>query len=326
MILQHLGLPIGAIACTPPCSRTTSQDNGYARHPSILTRIVEALLVLPLLPPPPLFFLVVIFLPLLLPVTGIWPDAQKQHLTLNYDVYLRATALVAALLKALAERPQPYGSCPFVTSAEYLLESHPSDSVARARSLATPEQPRQRSPATESRPGTRMDKGIDFDDSTGIQTRGKKAAKKAAKAAQQAKWFESDNEEGGGLAGDGGDGAGGGENNGGSAGGDGGGDENNGGGDDEEWDLGGSKKNKKKNKKKQEEEERKKQQEEEQKKQEEQEAAHAGDPLSWADEVNNAATADDDWTTGFTTKKDKKKKNKKVIKCSAFSYHDKYAD
>merc|ERR1711939_71307 len=177
-----------------------------------------------------------------------------------------------------------------------------SEPLARAKVLATSEQPASSPHRDAKPPNPEMDFSVDFGAASGVQTRGKKAKQKAAKAASQAKWFESDNEGEGNAAGDGGDGAGG-DGNGGSAGGDGGGDDNNGGGGDDDWDFGGSKKKNKKNKKKQEEEEKRKQEEEE--------AANAANPLSWADETNNAA--EDDWTTGFTSKKDKKKKNKKTL-------------
>ena len=149
-----------------------------------------------------------------------------------------------------------------------------------------------------------MDFKIDFEDSSNVQTRGKKAAKKAAKQAQQAKWLGSGDEGEGGTAGGGEDGTGGGGGDGGSgAGGDGGGDDNNGGGDDgNDWAFGGGKKNKKKSKKQQEEEEEQKKKDEE----------AAGNSLSWADDAIGA-NAEDEWTAGFTSKKDKKKKGKKVM-------------
>lgn len=214
------------------------------------------------------------------------------------------------MLQEVSQYAQPYGLIG-ASSAEERVPSHALyESLAYPAVLAAADSPPSSSSRGFNLPATEMNASIDFGDTTGIQTRGKKQKKKAA---QQAKWFDSDNEGEGATAGDGGgDGAGEGDGGGGNAGGDGGGDDNNGGGgDDDDWDFGGSKKSKKKNKKKQEEEEKKKQEEEEQKKKEEEEAAKgAADPLSWADETN--AAADEDWTMGFGSKKDKKKKNKKV--------------
>jgi hypothetical protein len=226
---------------------------------------------------------------------------------------LKATALVAALLDQLATYPQPYGtSSPSHASEDHNLLQALSDPVANAHSLADSASVELPSPSCSTqKPRSSfadMDFKIDFGDTAGVQTRGKKAAKKAAKVAQQAKWMESDNEGDGNAAGDGGDGGSGGNgggDNGSGAGGDGGGDNGGGdGGDEDEWAFGGGKKNKKKTSKQ-------KQEEEEQKRKEEEEAANAANTLSWADETNDAAV-NDDWTTGFATKKDKKKKGKKV--------------
>ena len=234
---------------------------------------------------------------------------------------MRATALVAALLEQLATCPLPYGTFPASEHPDDSPTPNPlDDPLATAHNLAslasleldtTLPRVSSRRPHSE----TNMDYKIDFGDTTGVQTRGKKAAKKAAKAAQQAKWFESDNEGEGNAAGDGGGddagGTGGGDNSG--AGGN-GGDDNNGGGGDDDWDFGGSKKNKKKQKKKEEEEE-----EQRRKDAESANANKGADPLSWADEANEAA-ADDDWA-GFTTKKDKKgKKGKKVRQCNPYHH------
>merc|ERR1711939_632938 len=110
-----------------------------------------------------------------------------------------------------------------------------SEPLARAKVLATSEQPASSPHRDAKPPNPEMDFSVDFGAASGVQTRGKKAKQKAAKAASQAKWFESDNEGEGNAAGDGGE------------------DDNNGGGGDDDWDFGGSKKSKKKNKKKQEE-------------------------------------------------------------------------
>lgn len=226
------------------------------------------------------------------------------------------TALVAALLRDISR----YGELPKDSSS---VDDHEtassihigSDNLAYAHAycpVTAPEQSSTTTSETASKGSKDMPFSIDFDDTAGVQTRGKKAAKKAAKAAQQAKWFDSDNE-GDGNAGEnaGEDGTGGGGGDGGSGAGGAGGDDNGGNGDDaDEWDLGGSKKKKGK-KKKQEEEEKKKQEEEEKKKKEEEAVNATSNALSWADETNNAA-AEDEWTLGFTSKKDKKKKGKKV--------------
>lgn len=235
-------------------------------------------------------------------------------------MYLRAAALVAELLESLAfsstlydtTPPPPYDredSPPLYSPSEALVQP-PAEKPGFPTS--PPDLHRQSLPHQPD--DGIMPVSIDFDEVSGVQSRGK-AAKKAAKKAQQAKWLESDNEDAGQAGADGGGGGGGGDDNGSGAGGSGGGggdDNHNNGDDGDDWFGGGSKKNKKKNKKKQEEEERKRQEEEDEKKKREEEDAMGGmNTLSWADDANEA-NANDDWTTSFSSKKDKKKKGKKV--------------
>lgn len=224
----------------------------------------------------------------------------------DHESLLRASALVAVLLQQLKSLPALYGSCP--APEEDLLPLYCNDDTLAEAAVSVDSSAPNTTQSTPVRTSSRsqsgdMDLSIDFGDTSGVQTRGKKAAKKAAKQAQQAKWFESDNEGEGGAEGEGGDdGFGGGGD--GSNGAGGGGDDNGGGGggddDGDDWAFGGGKKNKKKSKKKQDEEDEQKKKDEE---------ANATGTLNWADDANNAA-ADDDWAQGFSTKKDKKKKKK----------------
>lgn len=220
---------------------------------------------------------------------------------------MKASALVAALLQQLQEASQPYGAPPPYSDEteppSYFKEDLASVNISRDDSapayIETVKKNTQRNPGD-------MDLSIDFGDTSGVQTRGKKAAKKAAKQAQQSKWLDS-GDEGSGAAGEGGEGGDGfGDGDDGANGAGGGGDDNGGGGGDEnndDWGF-GSKKDKKKTKKQKDEEEAKKKEEEE--------AANANS-LSWADETNTA-NAEDEWTTGFAAKKDKKKKKKVRLK------------
>jgi hypothetical protein len=233
--------------------------------------------------------------------------------------YLRASVLVTELLKLLTSTPHSYGNPPppYDPSDQppaYLVTEDLARAHIEVDSSAPLNQISSKDDSIDHNGNGVMDDTIDFGDTTGVQSRGKKQ-KQAAKKAQQAKWAEDDNEEGGQNAGDGGDGNGGGGgddgNAGGGAGGSGGDGDNNGdgAGDNDDWFGGGGKKNKKgKKSKKQEEEE--KEEEEEQKKKEEEDAG-ASNTLNWADDAN-AANGEDDWTASFTTKKDKKKKGKKV--------------
>jgi uncharacterized membrane protein YgcG len=301
--------PIGATEsrCSPPATNpsTTSIHHGYARHHFPKYVLVD-------LNADPIFWS---------QTAAFKPSHTRtrahdlatnvlQKLPYSYEAYRRASALVTALLQQLNPLPAPYGSCP-APENDPLPSLHSEDTLAEAAVAVDASAPSS-TPSADSEQPNRLKSGnmdIDFGDTFGTQTRGKKAAKKAAQKAQQAKWFESDNEGDGGATGEGGDdGLGGGGD--GSAGAGGGGDDNggNGGEDDgDDWAFGGGKKNKKKNKKKQEEEERQKEEEEQKKKDEE--AANAMGSLNWADDANDAA-AGDDWATGFTSKKDKKKKKK----------------
>lgn len=173
-------------------------------------------------------------------------------------------------------------------------------------------QPVQQPGATPSRPPlpNTMDFKINFGDSAGFQTRGAKKKKAAAKFDP---WGDDENkaEDNGSANGGagGGDGSTGGGGNGAGSGG--GGDDNNGGnGDDDDWGFSTGKKAKKKTKKQQQ------QEEEEQRRKEEEEAAAANkpDPLSWADEANEAAN--DDWSLSWGTGKKTEKKKKKVCSLS----------
>lgn len=208
----------------------------------------------------------------------------------------------------LATTPKPYGTSPPPEQAptSQSLQIEDQDSLARVSQAVDAQAPasqqtRKAKTRQDSLP-SHMDFKIDFDDTAGFQTRGKKSAAKK-KAQQAAFWDEPEgngdgtaNGEGGGADGSGGAGSG--------AGGAGGDDGNNGGGDDDDWTLGfSSAKTKKKTKKKE---------EEEQKRKEEEEAAAANtNSLNWADDMNDAA-GDDDWTMGFTTAGKKGKKGKKV--------------
>jgi hypothetical protein len=219
--------------------------------------------------------------------------------------------LVAGLLLELTTAPQPYGTVPPpnkpASSPDFLAADQ--DTLARAAQDIDASAPARQSTRTVSRRSDlvprSMDFKIDFGDTAGFQTRGKKAA--AKKKAQQSafNWDEPEGNgdgPGNGEGGEGGDNAG----DGGSGAGGAGGDDGNGGGGDDDWTLGfSSKKDKKKSKKKQEEEEQKKQEEDDAA------AASATNALNWADDTNDAA-GDDDWTAGFTTAGKKGKKGKKV--------------
>ena len=230
------------------------------------------------------------------------------QLSYSNDLYLKASALVAALLQQISSLPAPYGADP-PQSQSSAPNAECEEALAKASVVVHHSAPSptvsQRSDRPRRSSFDTMSFNVDFGDTSGVQTRGKKATKKAAKQAQQAAWFASGDEGEGGAAGeDGEEGAGGGDGSNGAGGG--GGDDNGGGGGDDggdDWAFGGNKKTKKKSKKKEEEEEEQKRKDEE--------AANAAGSLNWADDANTAA-ADDDWAAGFTAKKDKKKKGKKV--------------
>ena len=229
---------------------------------------------------------------------------------------MKASALVADLLQSLADLRSPYlPPCPLDEFEHSILDDNKVDDLATVQLKAKDWMPQPeltavthsgRQPSLHN-----MDFNIDFGDTSAVQTRGKK---KAAKKGQSFNWDEPEENKDGDLpTGEGGDAGNGGAGDTGSGAGGAGGDDNGGNGDnngEDDWFAGGAKSKKKgKKKTKQEEEDKKKQEEEEA-------AANANgnaDPLSWADDANDAANGEEEWATGFGSKKDTKKKGKKVL-------------
>lgn len=232
--------------------------------------------------------------------------------------YLKAQILVQEILSSLPRllTPLHYGSfeaqagCGSLTSEGYVKSESFSHSNIAASVPTRPNEGRWSEKPLHPLLNPALDFSIDLDVTASVREH--KGGKKNTKKNQQNNWQDSDNE-GGGNNGEAGNNEEAGGGAGGGIGGGAGGDE---GGDDWEgyngWNKGGKKSKTKKKKAKQDEEDQAKEEEEKLKEEEQSKLdtnISSSNPLSWADNANDA-NGDEEWA--FTTAKESKKKGKKV--------------